>query len=240
MNPDLVIATSTLYQNLREIRARLALKTIETAKIMNIPIIISDSSPNLKIRKAFEEKGAIVFRGPIEMGPGRRQIIEQALKISGKKTFIVWMEPEKYPLVPLLLSIISQAESIDMIIPGRKSLKSYPLSQQYAEPIGNRIFYLLTGLKLDVWFGPRIFVPECASFFLDYQGEYGDKWDSIFIPILRAIKAGKKITGIDIDYTHPKEQTVEEEKHEIQFAMKRIQQLNLLTNALVQEWSRLL
>ena len=51
----------------------------------------------------------------------------------------------------------------------------------------------LTGREFDIWFGPRLFNKKTSKYFLDYNGEYGDKWESIFIPVMDALHNNKKI-----------------------------------------------
>ena len=236
MDPDrVVIATTTLYGSLEEVRAKLALSTIEKAIENGFQIIVVDSS-NDEIRHSFSMRGAKVLKGTSSgMGINRRYAIREAKQLAGENGVIVWTEPEKAPLIPLLPDIITHLESADMVIPKRKSLKSYPIVQQHSEWLGNRDFLTITGLDLDVFFGPRIFRADASSFFLSYKGEYGDEWDSIFIPVLRAIKAGELVIGVEVNYTHPKEQTREEERLEKQFSAKRIRQLVSLIHALRKE-----
>ncbi len=71
---------------------------------------------------------------------------------------------------------------------------------------------------------------ELSDYFLNYNGEYGDKWDSIFIPVMNAIFDGKRVSGVEVEYTHPHKQT-EMEEHNLTFYRKRVEQLeNLMTS----------
>jgi len=220
-----VIVTSTLYKGSDDVRAKLAIETICSAKEHGYPIVIVDSSPE-EIRDSFRGHGAIVFDAEKQgMGIERRQAIRETTGLAGPDGIVAWMEPEKTPFVPLLGQVVKEliAQSADLAIPRRRSLESYPEIQQHAEWLGNEAFRMLTGMALDVWFGPRVFRSNIASFFLDYRGEYGDLWDSIFVPIIRAIKTGKKVIGVEVDYIHPKEQTAIED--DFPMFEKRINQL---------------
>lgn len=231
-----VIATTTFYFNLDEVRTRLALKTICEARKLDYQIIVVDGSPNF-IKDAFLNAGAIVLnQNEKGMGPGRRQAIREAANLAGPNGAVIWMEPEKTPLICQLNELLEYfwLKKDPLLIPGRRTLDSYPKSQQHAEWLGNRIFQMITGKDLDVWFGPRIFSTEISGFFLNYKGEYGDKWDSIFIPILRILASGKTVAGYGIDYAHPQEQTTTEE-NDLLMDLKRIEQLTTLVNAIRKE-----
>lgn len=233
---NIVIATTTRYKGINETRAQSALTTIQKAKKYGHKIVVVDDSPET-VKKVFQKNGAIVFpETKAGMGPGRRQTISKSLSMVDKKDFIAWIEPEKYNFIKFLNEIVIYMvkKSIDLLLPGRKSLESYPVYQQHFETLGRIAFLMLTGKDLDAWFGPRIFVADNAHFFIDYDGEYGDLWDSIFIPVLRAIKAGRNVDGYDVDYLHPQKQT-REEKTNFLFFKKRAKQLNSLIKAMEKE-----
>ena len=124
-----------------------------------------------------------------------------------------------------------------LIVPTRKSWNPPP-SQRLAEPFGNAFWKELTGKELDMWFGPRTWKRDLSFYFTNYNREYGDFRGSIFIPVLRAIHDRKKVEGVEVNYTHPKEQTALEE-HNISFYKKRINQLENLINVIETEWNRL-
>ena len=88
-----------------------------------------------------------------------------------------------------------------------------------------------------MWFGVRIFKRDLAHYFLEYRGEYGDKWDSLFIPIINALADKRKIKSIEIDYVHDSLQTKDEE-NSLDFYKKRIEQLNLLIITCENHWIR--
>jgi len=227
-----VIATTTRYEHLNEVRTKLALKTIDAANKNGFEIIVIDASEKSAIRDIFREQGARVYEQTVlGMGAGRRIAIKKAVDLAGPDGSVVWMEPEKYPFVPFISSLLLHMKKADIIVPARKSLKSYPVDQQHFEWLGNYLFEKLTGKALDVWFGPRIFRCDAARFFLNYDKKYGDKWESIFIPILQAIKEEARVIRVEVDYTHPIEQTRAEEGNIVMFD-KRRHQLNILVEAM--------
>ncbi len=231
-----VIATTTLYESVEAPRFLSALKMVESAVTLGYEVVVVDGSPE-EVRKMLTTAGANVFAVKTSgMGLGRRQAIRLAVDRAGSEGVVIWMEPEKYPLVFLLDQIVQPIieKKADLIVIGRKSLASYPTAQQMSENAGNLIYQLMTGRPYDFYMGPRAFCSKVAKFFLDYQGEYGDHWDSIFIPVVRAIQQGLKVAEVRVDYVHPPEQTRQEEQYP-SFASKRLVQLDNLTRAIVSD-----
>jgi len=96
----------------------------------------------------------------------------------------------------------------------------------------------VTGLELDMWFGPRTFSREAAHYFLDYPGTYSDRWEALVIPILDMIADGKRIQSVLVEYTNPSQQTQIEE-HDTSFDRKRIEQLQSITKAIGEHWDKI-
>lgn len=208
-----VIATSTLYPSLEEVRPRLAIKTAKISGECGYPIVVVDASPDKRVTQALEQAGAIVFKAQDPgMGPSRRQALQEAAKIAGQDGILAWLEPEKATFVPFLAEVVKYllSQQADIVIPRRKSLESYPEFQQHFEWLNNYIFQIYTERDLDHCVGVRVFRSDITPFFLNYRGEYGDKWDSLIVPLLRIIGAGKRVVEVEIDYVHPPEQTATE------------------------------
>jgi len=230
------IATTTFYKSAKEIRFQLALRTVRAATKFGYLIAVVDGGSPDEVCKKFSDAGAYLFQQELPgMGPSRRQAIAAAAKLVNNDGAVVWMEPEKYTLVPQLYKAATPILNgvSDLVIPARKSMTSYPLEQQCAEFFGNLAFQHITGLALDAWFGPRVMNQRAINYFTTYKGEYGDKWDSIFIPVLRAFKAGLRVRSVKVNYTHPKKQAATETG--LNFLVKRLDQLNNLIPAMAQE-----
>ncbi len=231
----IAIATTTLYNPNNETdtyRAKLAKKAVRTAFDLGYKVIIVDSGSSDELLREFEKYGATVhMHSSIGMGSSRRQAIRESHNTG--RDIIAWTEPEKVDYIPKIADTAFPIlnDSADLIVPRRKSMQSYPTAQQYAEPLGNAFWREVTGTDLDVWFGPRTWRRELSDYFLNYDGEYGDKWDSIFIPVMNAIFDNKRVLGVEIEYTHPSQQTKKEE-HDLTFYRKRVEQLENLTIAL--------
>lgn len=228
-----VIATTTFSPTF-DLRLKLAVKTVEIARSQNYEVVIVDGGSPVEFRDIVRRAGAMLFDETVRgMGPSRRQAKLEAGKLAGIDGVVVWMEPEKHTFVNQISRVTMPLinGSADLVIPARKSLHTYPREQQHAEEIGNLAAYYLTGKKLDFWFGPRVMNRLALDIFLKYDGRYGDKWDSIQIPVLECIAAGLNVVGVEVDYSPPAEQTKTEEGN-VGMLIKRIDQLQNLVPSL--------
>lgn len=235
-----VIATATFYRDPDDIRAALALETMKSARVYGYPVIVVDGgSPDFVVR-AFANTGAQVFSQNEGMGKDRRKALKEAAGRAGPGGCVVWLEPEKHPLVAELHKVVRvlQAGDADLIIPRRESLDSYPREQALAEMFGNLAVSYMLRRNLDHWFGPFAANHKALQHFLDYEGDYGDLWDSIHIPRLRVVAAGLRIADVLVHYEHPLSQTQQETgKHS--FIVKRLAQLQNLIPSFHQEAAKL-
>ena len=236
------IATTTLYKPDSEsdrIRSQLAERTARIAGEIGYEFVVVDSGSPDDFLSELQRYGAKLYpRKPTTMGEGRRDAIRTAYDTG--KPVIAWLEPEKCNYVlELANTVVPILEGkADLVVPRRRSLDSYHEFQQLTEKVGNLYWRDLTGIDLDVWFGPRTWEKNLSEYFLRYAGEYGDEWHTIFIPLLDIIADNHKVIGVDIEYAHPKEQA-EIEKHSIEFHAKRIRGLSVLTEALKSHFGKL-
>lgn len=239
----IILATTTRYNDPQEMRARLAVELLNNAQKAGIRAVVVDGSPppnQEAIREMLAVTGAQVLGEPEQstMGVSRRCALRHASTGAGPRDAIVWIEPEKAPLVPFLEQICEpiHAGRVSLVVPGRtdKGLSSYPPVQAAAERLGNAVFARLTGRAYDPWFGPRACSLAGLSLFTEYSGAYGDHWDSIFIPLLRAARAGLRMDECRVEYRHPPEQTAAEDDIQIG-VLKRFDQLQNLVSALCAE-----
>lgn len=189
--------------------------------------------------RQFESAGAKLYLAAEEgMGHQRRQVIGEAYNLS--KPIIAWTEPEKHPLISELWKAVEPINDgeADMVIPRRRSLDSLPTAQQYAEAFGNLFFKQLTRHDLDLWFGPRAWHRDLSSLFLNYApGTNSDSWDSLHLPVMQAIIGGKRVQGVEVNYSHPPEQRQVEENDAV-FTYKRLVQLHNLMPAFKELWQK--
>jgi hypothetical protein len=213
--PKFGIVTATRYESANTLRAQLAQKTIKSARRNDIPIIIIDDSPR-NVRTCFQKIGGDITIEP-QISTGFGSAIRQAFLagIDAGWDVIVWMEPEKYPLVPLLLpAIMRVAHNLsDMVIPRRLSMHSYPPYQRRSERKANR--QIRTIMKrpdiLDLMFGPRVVSKRVAQLFADYEPPAGsDMWETLFVPVFQSLNNWDMVTSMTVHYIHPPEQTATE------------------------------
>lgn len=235
-----VIATSTLYKDVNDVRAQLALRFASLAEGASWPMTVVDAGSPKEFVDAMYERGAHVLLAPLsmKMGACRRQAMDYALAFAGDEGVVIWSEPEKHPLICDIGKIADPILSgrVDMVVPQRSEagMASYPPEQADAERIGNRAFQYLTGMALDVWFGVFAANAKALRYFLEYNGEYGDLWDSIIVPRVTAIKDGVCVASVPVSYTHPPEQTSQETGN-VGFLLKRLAQLQNLVPSLQKE-----
>ena len=238
----IIVATTTRKSS--DVRAKLALKTFQVIKEMAYELVVVYGGSDLEFRSQVNDYCTLLVNDENRgMGASRRLAVANALEVVlryNQKPVVIWMEPEKLDLVRFFQYITKPVieGAADLIVPKRSCMNSYPLEQEYAESMGNLAVEYLIGKELDLWFGPRVFNEQSAQIFLDYQGEYGDKWDSIFIPVLRAMAQGLRVKSVSVDYQHPPEQTVEETGN-LDFLIKRLDQLQNLIPALKKESEKL-
>lgn len=241
MAPQIAVATTTWYDSPTP-RSELALKTIRAATELGYPVSVVDGGSFPEFRTEVQKSGLVTLQNeePRGMGPSRRQTLRKGDELAGKDGATAWTEPEKESVVEQI-AIIAQPVlkgEADLAIMNRKNLDTYPPEQAHAEHVGNLAVKYITGLELDFWSGVFVANHRAIQYFLDYKGEYGDRWDSITIPRLRVLAAGLRVVGVEVDYVHPPEQT-QYETGNLYFLERRIEQLQNLVPALVQEAKKL-
>lgn len=236
MQPTTVIVTATFNKSVGDLRAQLALKTVRTASGSGYAIIVVDGSPDVKFKNELSEAGAAVCEETEKgMGPSRRQCIKAGLDTGAD--IIVWTEPEKYPFIPCISGLVKKMRTDipHIIVPRRRNLDGYPPYQAFSELRSNHEIGNITGRPdLDLFIGPRVFNRISAEYFLGYKGERGDQWESIFIPVLRALHDGVPVQSLIVDYIHPPEQTATELEDE-EMNRKRDLQRESLIRAMQEE-----
>lgn len=237
---NIVLVTSTSYNPLSQsdnLRSKLALNLVAQAKEFNYPLIIIDKASSRELLEEFKRNNARVYQQSEKtMGAGRRQGFQLAYD-SGKEV-IVWLEPEKYDFVKYIRECGQPilTGNTDAVIPRRKSLDSYPAFQRDSEIQGNEFFEKLTGVSWDIFFGPRVFRRSLCHYFTDYNGKYGDLWDSINIPLVEMIFYRERINEVVVDFKYPQEQS-EIESQSKEFIEKRKTQLERTKTCLENHWN---
>jgi hypothetical protein len=226
-----------MYPDANGLRPRLALEAIQAYVASGYEVVVVDSTKSdPRFRPQLVRPGVTILLEDeaASMGAARRKAMRRAGELAGPNGIVLWAEPEK-PLAHLVDTMVQPfLHGCDLVIPSRESLDSYPPEQAYAEKLGNQFVQYLLGKELDFWFGPMLMNQSALDFVLDYDGYWGDVWDSLMVPRLRAFAAGLAIGTVEVDYVHPQAQTAEE-SGDIEFLMKRIEQLRTIVPALHSE-----
>lgn len=214
-----MLATTTMAggrSDLDAVRARLVFDTVRTARSCGFEIVVIDADSPAEYLREMRALGAHVYPQSVPgMGASRRQALRCArdlrLPDRGSRT-VIWTEPERYRLIPHLGAA---AETIlshraDMVTFARRSLTSYPPEQRHYYRTTKAAFFRETGIPVDYAFGPVALGSQALDAFLQYRGEYGDLWESILIPKLRAIAAGARHVDLAVSYVHSTEQSAAE------------------------------
>ncbi len=243
MKSGVILVTTTFSPSLTDMRAQLALKTCHAARALGYNMIVVDGSPSLEFKAALRETGVTVFDETVRgMGSSRRQTLKAGLDTDAE--VVVWLEPEKYPIVPLLYPCVEHvlSRNFDVVIPRRRSLDSYPAYQAFSELRANwELGNILDRHDLDYYIGPRIMNRDAAAIMARYDGKidgkqtYGDNWEILFIPLIEMLQLDMWLGSVIVDYIHPKEQLVEDDET---MRAKRDKQRNDLVSAMSKEASR--
>ncbi len=241
MRNDVILVTTTMYPS-RNTRFKLARVMLNEALGQGLRVHLWDASPE-EVRQEFRRfENVEVFeqKAGVPMFENRRAAFARALESLPRAGAVVWLEPEKDTLPGLLSRCIAPVVSgeADLVVIGRESFASYPTNQQKFEFLGNCFFGHYTGVPCDVWFAPRVFNARAGKFFAEYDGQYGGKWDSVFVPVVQAIGAGHRVVEVKVDFTYPPAQCREEEGNSA-MDEKRYDQFTLLVNAIREESKRL-
>lgn len=238
----IVIATTTLYDSLKNYRVELALKTIHEACKTGLRIVVLDAGSPIELHRVMSSFGAHVIpsQHATTMGTQRRRVLAQAAEDAGPDGAVIWMEPEKWPLIHDIKQLAEPVMSgkADMAMASRSPAgwETHPLEQVYVERFGNRFFNRLVAsrthdVSFDVWFAPFAVNRAALQPFLLYDGEFGDRWDAIHIPRLNVIAEGLRVVSVEMEnYFYPPEQRKAEEE-DINMMLKRVDQLGNLVSA---------
>ena len=235
------------------LRGDLALELAKKTVLAGFGVVAVDSDSPRAFKEKLENLGALVVDQEYPgMSMGRQQGF-WAADSAERCGAVLWVEPEKEDMakdIERLVEPILHGRT-SLTVPRRISLESYPDYQREAEEAGNREFSNLlreTGLlesdtpDLDLWFGPKAFDTRLIHYFManfgvdvsrgDINNFRPDQWaNATFLPIIWVLWAGGRVESVDVDYTHPSEQTSQELKPELikEFQEKRaIQRRNIV------------
>ncbi|MDO8514674.1 MAG: hypothetical protein Q7S50_03970 [bacterium] len=250
---DVVIFTTTLYKDDKQspVRQELSLKFLANASALGVRVVVVDGGSNEGfLEKARQFKGiTLVPETPgATMGAGRRQALDEAMKLQNASVFF-WTEPEKNTLINKtslgdMVQKIKAGEA-DIVVPRRsqKCMDSLPKFQRWEEERANKKMVSLLEKKdekeapdkIDFWFGPKMFSRDMARYFSEYKGKV-DKWDAVLRPVIDAVRDGKKLASVDVDYIYDPSQ-VRAEKGDKAMNLKRAEQYLQILAAIGDPWA---
>lgn len=234
-----------------KIRGDLALEFIQKAKANGFELVVVDGKSSKSFRKELLNSQGIKIlkRKSIKSSPSKRQAFKAASKLPGIK-IIIATEPEKISLIDNIQKIIQPIleNKADIVIPKREPnlfKQTYPDYMYESEIKGNRLYneqLKLLGIlpqrsdDLDMFFGPRVFInkPNIIRIFTkNYlalirnsisSSEYSnlDEYSNIiYTPIIFAFRKAIRIRGVDIPFSYPKIQKLNESIGAKKFFVKK-------------------
>jgi hypothetical protein len=230
LNKNVSIITTTQYESIIDNRFHTACQTIGNACALQYNVTIVDASPDGRVWKAFH---TLKISPHIQKHRGTKGLAQrQAFSEAPSSARVhIWTEPEKTDLIRHIPRLIDPVlrDNADIIVPKRsaKSLASYPAFQVKSELEANAVFAEVTGLELDVMFGPVVFADsQIRRFATCDPARYGaTDTDIQQIALIEAIAEGKTVESVEIDFFYPSVQRAEEEEAKDTMIPKRRQQL---------------
>jgi hypothetical protein len=241
-----VVCVTTFRQGstdnvVERVRSEVFLDTAKNMQKIGLPLVASFTETEGRFRSSLERAGVIlVEQQATGMGNIRREAMANAYSLFPNATYYCWLEPEKPDMVrfiPSMIRIMLQEQSVLGLF-NRSEMRSYPAEQAYYYLFCRVVATKLVGFDLDYAFGPMVISRATVRYFLEYQGEYGDKWDAILIPRLRIIKQGAGLSLLPVDFRNDPRMTAVESGNPI-LILKRLEQFNNVIPSLIRELERL-
>lgn len=253
---NLIVYTGVYYQEDATYRARSKtwFETFDNAQRLGIRVVVRNDGglppEMLEKIKAYENITIVDKTGPSTLGNGRRETLQKALEIAEgseiEDPVFVWIEPEKSDFLTekTLLPLIAEVRAGNNIVVAERNeeaWKQLPPFQRWVEKRANaranQIVQDEIGInpKLDFWFAPKAFDKIGAEEFLAYNPNKDrlDLWDSIMVPVIEAIKKGKKVKGLPVDFLYNKIQIdAESDETNRDIKIKRIEQYSQILKEL--------
>ncbi|MEK9207541.1 MAG: hypothetical protein AAB922_03605 [Patescibacteria group bacterium] len=245
---NIIVYTGVYYQDnaLYQARSKIWFQTFDNAKKLGVKVVVRNDGglpgEMLERIKTYENITIVEKTGLNTLGGGRREALQKCLAIAEaegiENPVFLWTEPEKDDLITEknLLPLIKEVHAGNNIVVAAREEKAWeqlPPFQRWAErranARANQTVEKETGINpgLDFWFAPKAFDRIGAQEFLAYNSNKDrlDLWDSIMVPIVTALKSGKKVKSLPIDFLYNKIQ-IDNESDELNrdIKIKRIEQ----------------
>ncbi len=237
---DIAICVRTLFSskdyNVMSpiVRAGPAYNSLRKLSSFGYNVFIIDGGSDEEVLCNFQKTGAkIREQDPNLPGIGNATLQTLQFGLETNAKYFGLVELEKTSMISKFPYLFDRLAGLnyDFLIPYRKSLSSLEENQAHYEDWGNSWWWSFTGLDLDSLNGTRLFTRENANYFLEHNmTRYGNRWEILFVPLLKAYIDGKKIDIAKVDYRHPKKQKNDESKRK-EMHLKRAEQHSALTKA---------
>lgn len=175
------------------------------------------------------------------IGSAYRQGLRLALE---QRECAAYAEPEKVSYVRAIVKTVQPIlqKNVELAVPRRITMRSYPPVQQQTEKIGNEFFRQLTGCNVDVFFGPEsIASGKAADIFLSYESAKfpgkEDSHDAHIVPIMECVISKLKVLSVPVRYEHPREQILIERGMDAM--VRRYKRLYAHTQCLLERYNQL-
>jgi hypothetical protein len=240
-----VVAFTTIRQGspsvlVEKIRSEIFLDTAKALSVLDVPFVAVSTECDESYLAQLRHLGIItVPQSESGMGKIRRKALQVAMDKFPSASHCFWLESEKPDMPRFLETMIRlmRTEDAPLGLFNRISMDSYPEEQAHYYLFCRAVASKLVSFDLDYAFGPMVVSREGASYFLRYGGEYGDKWEAILIPRLRAIRQKVRIAILPVDFKNDSRMTAVESGNP-SLIMKRVEQFNNVIPSLLTEWQR--
>lgn len=242
MNVKDIVCVTTFREGdsanrVERIRTEVFLDTVYRMVSADLSLIIVHTETREETLSTLNQRGITLIQQQSRgMGNIRREAISATLNTFPNATHICWLEPEKPDMVRFIkpMSIKMEQERSVLGLFNRMDMLTYPPEQAYYYLFCRAVATHLVGFDLDYAFGPMMMTSSSVRYFLDYQSEYGDRWDSILVPRLRAIKDSLSISVLSVDFQNDSRMT-QVEFGNPDIILKRLEQFNNVIPSLVAE-----
>lgn len=245
MSPKLV-AVTTIRQGsdenpVEKTRAEIFLDTATACARLGIKLVAVLKDCSDPYLKKLRDRNVLLFQQQTQgkLGAVRRETMRAGIERFGDAKYYLWLEPEKPTFPALAKNIISELDhaGAEFCFFNRRSMESYPSEQAHYYLFCRSVASHLVGWDLDYGFGPMIFTQASVSFFLEYNSEYGDLWDSILVPRIRIIRSDFKYAVKTVEFQNDPRLTVVESGNP-RMILKRVEQLQNVIPSLIAEWHK--
>lgn len=243
---DVVVFTTirqgSIKNEIEKSRSEVFIDTAKKLAALHIPCVAISLDCEKTFLDKIENLGVITVnqQSTGNIGSIRREALKIASQMFPNTFSYFWLEPEKPNVVRFikpLVNLVQHDKSVLGLL-NRSNMRTYPPEQASFYMFCRSLASELIGIDIDYSFGPMLITKAGIKYFLEYKGEYGDKWDSILIPRLRIIQDERVVSILEVDFKNDHRMTSMEYGN-ISMIKKRLDQLNNVVPSLISEWEKL-